>query len=223
MPKGKLIVIEGLDGSGKATQCELLYRKLGDSGKRVIKVSFPRYDNDSSALVRMYLKGEFGDDPHDVNAYAASAFFAVDRYASYMSDWKDAYNEGAIILTDRYTTSNAVYQTSKMPESEWKDFVEWLYDFEFSKLGIPAPDRVIMLDVSEKITQELMKKRYNGDMSKMDIDEKDPQYQQDSRRAALFCAELNDWIVIDCSGDEGLRKIEDIHAEITEKIGDLFE
>ena len=218
MPKGKLIVIEGLDGSGKATQCELLHRTLEEQGKKVIKLSFPRYDNDSSALVRMYLSGQFGDDPHDVNAYAASSFFAVDRYASYMSDWKDEYENGAVILTDRYTTSNAVYQTSKMPEAEWKDFVEWLYDFEFNKLGIPAPDKVIMLDLSAELTADLMKKRYGGDMSKMDIDEKDPQYQSDSRRAALFCAGLNDWIVINCSDGMKLRSIEDIHDEIVARL-----
>ena len=134
MAANKLIVIEGLDGSGKATQAKKLTKALTDRG-----ISFPDYDSDSSALVRMYLSGQFGTDPQDVNAYAASAFFAVDRFASYKKDWGRDYARG-VIIADRYTTSNAVHQCGKLPKEHWADFLDWLFDFEYNKLGIPAPD-----------------------------------------------------------------------------------
>ena len=110
LKKGKLYVIEGLDGSGKATQSQLLYESFARKGLPVRKVSFPNYESDSSALVRMYLRGDFGRDPSDVNAYAASSFYAADRFAGYKADWGPFYEEGGIIIADRYTTSNAIHQ-----------------------------------------------------------------------------------------------------------------
>ena len=142
MSKGTLIVIEGLDGSGKATQAKLLFESLCQQGKDVRQVSFPDYDSDSSALVKMYLAGDFGSDPGDVNAYAASTFFAVDRYASFKKNWRAFYEAGGIVIADRYTTSNAVHQCSKLPEEEWDGFLRWLFTFEYELLGIPAPDAV---------------------------------------------------------------------------------
>ncbi|HCG59977.1 MAG TPA: thymidylate kinase, partial [Lachnospiraceae bacterium] len=140
--KGKLIVIEGLDGSGKATQAKRLAAALQQSGERVREISFPNYDSDSSALVKMYLSGAFGTQPGDVNAYAASSFYAVDRYAGMKQDWGSFYDEGGILIADRYTTSNAVHQCCKLPRDGWDDYLDWLFDFEYRLLRLPEPDLV---------------------------------------------------------------------------------
>ena len=153
---GKLIVIEGLDGCGKSTQLELLPQNLLKNGIESKSVSFPDYDSNSSALVKMYLGGEFGKKPSDVNAYAASLFYAVDRFASYKTNWGDYYNQNGVIVSGRYTTSNAVHQTSKMDESEWQGFLDWLYDLEYNKVGIPKPDKVIFLDMPIEVSQKLL-------------------------------------------------------------------
>lgn len=147
MSKGKLIVLEGLDGSGKATQAKLLAEHLAAQGVPVQKITFPDYASDSSALVKMYLAGQFGQHPDDVNAYAASSFYAVDRYASYKTSWGSFYEQGGVIIADRYTTSNAVHQCSKLPQEQWEEYLHWLFDYEFRLLGLPAPDRVIYLQV----------------------------------------------------------------------------
>lgn len=213
MAANKLIVIEGLDGSGKATQAKKLTRALTDCGIPVREVSFPDYDSDSSALVRMYLSGQFGTDPQDVNAYAASAFFAVDRFASYKKDWGRDYARG-VIIADRYTTSNAVHQCSKLPKAQWGDFLNWLFDFEYNKLGIPAPDCVVYLNVDPQVSQALMTARYSGDESKKDIHERDLAYLKHSREAAAYCAEKLGWKTVDCCRDGQMRSIEEIHADI---------
>ena len=126
MSRGKLIVLEGLDGSGKATQAKRLAAALAAEGRPVREITFPNYESDSSALVRMYLAGQFGEKPDDVNAYAASSFYAVDRYASFKSDWQAHFEAGGVLVADRYTTSNAIHQCVKLPEDEWDGFVEWL-------------------------------------------------------------------------------------------------
>ena len=186
MAKGKLIVVEGLDGSGKSTQLELLRARLqGD----VVYVKFPAYDSDSSALVKMYLAGEFGSQPGDVNAYAASAFYAVDRFASFKTDWGKAYLKGATVICDRYTTSNAVHQASKLDEKDWEGFLSWLYDFEYGKIGIPKPDKVIFLDMPVEVSQKLMTARYNGDESKKDVHEANVEFLNACREAALYAAQ----------------------------------
>ena len=213
MAANKLIVIEGLDGSGKATQAKKLTKALTDRGIPVREVSFPDYDSDSSALVRMYLSGQFGTDPQDVNAYAASAFFAVDRFASYKKDWGRDYARG-VIIADRYTTSNAVHQCSKLPKEHWADFLDWLFDFEYNKLGIPAPDCVVYLNVAPQVSQALMTARYSGDESKKDIHERDLAYLKHSREAAAYCAEKLGWKTVDCCRDGQMRSIEEIHADI---------
>lgn len=212
--QGKLIVIEGLDGSGKATQSKLLYEALTAAGRKVRKVSFPDYDSDSSALVKMYLAGEFGKDPADVNAYAASTFFAVDRFASYRRDWGKFYQEGGIVIADRYTTSNAIHQCSKLPEDQWDGFIKWLFDFEFSLMGIPAPDRVIYLRVDPKVSQRLMTERYRGDESKKDIHESNLAYLNKSAQAAQHCAGTLGWEIVSCDDGENMYSIEKIHREI---------
>ena len=213
MAAKKLIVIEGLDGSGKATQAKRLTEALVEKGIPVREVSFPDYGSDSSALVRMYLSGQFGTDPQDVNAYAASSFFAVDRFASYKKDWCQDYARG-VVIADRYTTSNAVHQCSKLPKEQWEDFLNWLFDFEYKKLGIPAPDRVIYLNVDPAVSQALMTARYSGDESKKDIHERDIAYLRHSREAAAYCAEKLGWETIDCCRDGQMRSIEDIHKDV---------
>lgn len=217
--RGKLIVIEGLDGSGKATQSKLLYEHLLAEGKPVRKVSFPNYPSDSSALVKMYLAGDFGKNPEDVNAYAASVFFAVDRYASYKSDWSKFYEEGGIVIADRYTTSNAIHQCSKLPKEQWDGFVQWLFDLEFQLMGIPAPDKVLYLQVDPTVSQKLMSIRYQGDESKKDIHESNLDHLVKSRQAAVYCADKLGWTTIKCDDGETMRSIEQIHNDIMNAVG----
>ena len=133
---GKLIVIEGTDGSGKSTQFRLLTQRLENENIAFQKIVFPQYSEPSSALIRMYLGGEFGTNPSDVNAYAASSFYAIDRYASYKKIWGQWYEQGGLVVCDRYTTSNAVHQASKEPEDRRQEFLKWLYDFEYDRLGL---------------------------------------------------------------------------------------
>ena len=170
---GKLIVFEGTDGSGKSTQFEMLAKRLRQEGTDFHKLVFPQYSEPSSALLRMYLSGEFGKNPQDVNAYAASSFYAVDRYASYQKVWKDYYLQGGLVLSDRYTTSNAVHQTSKLPRKEQPEFLRWLYEFEYDRLGLPKPDLVIYLDVPTALTEGLMRRREKATHTEADIHEKD--------------------------------------------------
>ena len=214
MSKGKLIVLEGLDGSGKATQAKLLAEHLAAQGVPVQKITFPDYASDSSALVKMYLAGQFGQHPDDVNAYAASSFYAVDRYASYKTSWGSFYEQGGVIIADRYTTSNAVHQCSKLPPEQWESFLGWLFDFEFHLLGLPAPDEVIYLQVDPAVSQKLMTGRYHGDESRKDVHEKDIEYLARSRRSAEYCAEHLGWATVHCTENGAMRSIEEIQAEV---------
>lgn len=215
---GKLIVIEGLDGSGKSTQLNLLPKLLKEKGIDSKSVSFPDYESDSSALVKMYLGGQFGTKPDDVNAFAASVFYTVDRFASFKTGWGKYYNDGGIIISGRYTTSNAVHQTSKLNESEWESFLSWLYDFEYEKVKIPRPDKVIFLDMPIDVSQKLLSGRYKGDENKKDIHEKDTEYLEKCRKAAYFTAKYSGWTVIPCAKDGSPRKIEDISKDILEEV-----
>lgn len=210
--KGKLIVIEGLDGSGKSTQIEYLKSKL--NGKNVHQIKLPDYDSESSALVKMYLRGDFGKDPGDVNAYAASAFYAVDRFANYKMKWKSFYDSGDIIISDRYTTSNAYHQATKIDKDERADFFKWLEDFEYGLIGVPKPDAVIYLDMPIEISQRMMSERYHGDETKKDIHESNLDYLYKCRDAALDAAEKMGWYVVKCSDGDRPRSIESIGDEI---------
>ena len=211
---GKLIVIEGTDGSGKSTQFRLLSERLEQEGISFKHLVFPRYSEESSALIRMYLGGQFGSNPSDVNAYAASSFYAVDRYASYKMDWGTWYEQGGLVLSDRYTTSNAVHQASKEPEENRKAFWSWLYDFEYDKLGLPQPDLIIYLDVPTDFTEKLMRGRESATGTKADIHEKDMQYLATCRQTGRSAAEFYGWTVISCVKDGQMRTIDDIHQEI---------
>ena len=211
---GKLIVIEGTDGSGKSTQFKLLTERVANEGHEFQRLVFPQYQEESSALIRMYLGGQFGTKPSDVNAYAASAFYAVDRYASYKKVWGEWYENGGLVLSDRYTTSNAVHQASKEPEEKQADFLKWLYEFEYDKLGLPAPDLVIYLDVPTDFTEKMMRSREAATNTHADIHEQDLTYLATCRRTGKAAAQFYNWTVIDCVRDGAMRSIEDIHEEI---------
>ena len=219
---GKLIVIEGTDGSGKSTQFGLLVQRLEQEQRPFRRLVFPRYAEESSALIRMYLGGQFGTKPSDVNAYAASAFYAVDRFASYKQDWGKFYEEGGLVIADRYTTSNAVHQTSKLPPEERQAFLDWLFDFEYRLLGLPAPDRVMYLDLPTEVTEQLMRRRESDTHTHADIHEQDGAYLRRCRENAVFVVERCGWEKVDCAKDGVLRSVEDIHSEIVERLSDLL-
>ena len=214
MSKGKLIVFEGIDGSGKSTQYRLLCEELEARGVAFRKLVFPQYEEESSALIRMYLRGDFGSRPTDVNAYAASAFFAVDRYASYKKSWGEWYEGGGLIVTDRYATSNAVHQASKLPEEEREPFFRWLADFEYGKLGLPAPDLVLLLDVTTEAAAAQRAVREAATGTDADIHERDLAYLEQCRGASLAAAGAYGWRVVDCMEKGKMRSVEDIRAEI---------
>lgn len=218
MMNGKLIVIEGLDGSGKSTQVRRLREKLTADGIALKQIKLPDYDDPSSTLVRMYLAGDFGKNPDDVNIFAASSFYAVDRYASYKRHWSKDYLSGTVILADRYVTSNAVHQTVKLPRAKWDEYLDWLTDYEYNKMGIPKPDCVIYLDMPVEISQRLMSKRYQGDEVKKDIHEANVGYLLKCREAAMYAAEKFGWEVISCAEGDEPRTVDDIGNEIYNKI-----
>ncbi len=197
--KGRLVVLDGLDGSGKSTQFERLGEYMQERGIHYKSISFPDYDQPSSALVKMYLGGEFGSSPDDVNAYAASSFYAVDRYASYKKFWQADYEGGALVLAARYTTSNAIHQMSKLPRERWDEYLAWLETYEYGLLGLPRPDRVIFLDMPLTVAQSLLAGRYGGDGSRKDIHERDLRYLEKCRESALYAAEKRGWSVVDCA------------------------
>lgn len=215
---GKLIVIEGTDGSGKSTQFARLTQRLTEEGHTFQKLVFPQYAKESSALIRMYLNGQFGDKPSDVNAYAASAFYAVDRYASYKKVWGQWYENGGLVLSDRYTTSNAVHQASKVSREERGEYLGWLYEFEHDKLGLPRPDLTIYLDVPTEYTEKLMRTREASTGTTADIHEKDLAYLATCRAMGREAAAYYGWTVIECVRDGAMRSIEDIHQEIYQHI-----
>ena len=215
MGKGKLIVLEGIDGSGKSTQYRRLCQRMENDKIDYNHIVFPRYDKESSALLRLYLGGAFGTDPGDVNAYTASTFYAVDRYASLKQDWGDYYQEGGLILTDRYTTSNAVHQGAKCSPEERPDFLRWLDDFEHNKLGLPRADLVLYLDMPTEKSIELLRSREASTHTKADIHELDTGYLAMCRKSALQAAEILGWTVIPCVNERGeLRTIEEIHQQL---------
>ena len=211
---GKLIVIEGTDGSGKSTQFKKLTERLQAEGLIFKTLVFPQYSEPSSALIRMYLGGEFGTKPSDVNAYAASAFYAVDRYASFKKDWGNWYDQGGVIISDRYTTSNAVHQASKETPENRPEFLRWLYEFEYEKLGMPRPDLTIYLDVPTDFTGKMMRSREASTNTKADIHEKDMSYLATCREMGRTASQYYGWKVIPCVRDDEMRSIEDIHQEL---------
>lgn len=212
--KGRLIVIEGLDGSGKATQAALLTKKLQENGENVQQISFPDYESKSSCLVQMYLGGEIGG-LDAINPYAASMFYSSDRYISFETVWKKQYISGYTIIADRYTTSNASHQMAKLSRDKWDDYLDWLYNLEFDRMGLPRPDKTIYLDMPPEASRKLIEKRYEGDSGKQDIHERDLDYLLSCRKAALYAAHKLGWLIIDtCAGSDTPLTIEEIHAKV---------
>lgn len=212
--KGKLIIIEsGSDGSGKATQSEYLYNRLIKDNIKVRKVEFPNYKSEASALVKMYLRGDFGKDPSDVSPYIASTFFTVDRYASYKKDWEEFYKDGGIIISDRYTTSNMVHQASKFSTKKEKDdFLDWLWDFEFNLYGLPVPDKVFFLDMPVEFTQKLTFNRKNkitGEKEK-DIHESNRKYLDTTYENGVYIAKKYGWERVECIENDKVKTIREI-------------
>ena len=216
--RGRLIVIDGLDGSGKSTQSERVAERLRAQGVPVELISFPDYGEPSSALVKMYLGGEFSDSPDGVNAYAASTFYAVDRYASFKKFWEKKYLSGYTILATRYVSSNAIHQMGKLPSSQWDEYLNWLDDFEFGKLCLPKPDQVIFLNMSRKVADRLIEGRYGGDENRKDIHEKDKAYLQSCQSTAEYVARVQEWQVISCDDGENPLPLDTVTQRILEQI-----
>ena len=219
---GKLIVLEGIDGSGKSAQYRRLTARFEREGLDYHSIVFPRYDQESSALIRMYLNGDFGSRPDDVNAYASSIFYAVDRYASYMTDWKAYYQSGGVVLSDRYTTSNAVHQGAKLPPEEQPRFFDWLYDLEYVKLGLPRPDLVIFLDVDLATSEARMHRRQLKTGKSGDIHERDTEYLQLCLDTGHLAAAHYGWRVVDFMKDGKEREVDEKHEEIYQIVRELL-
>lgn len=219
---GTLIVFEGTDGSGKSTQFQKLCQRVTQTGREFQKLVFPQYSEPSSALIRMYLNGEFGSRPGDVNPYAASAFYAVDRYASWKKVWGEWYEAGGLVLSDRYTTSNAVHQASKLPEKERQAYLDWLFDFEYRLMGLPAPDLVLYLDVPAELSSALRRLREERTGTHADIHEADEDYLRRCRDSGRQVADYAGWRRIDCAFGGRMRSPEEIHEEIWTAVSSLL-
>lgn len=220
--RGKLIVFEGTDGSGKATQSRLLCERLARENIPYQHINFPRYGKPSAAMVQEYLDGNLGKHPGDVNAYAASLFYAMDRYASYKQDWGGYYESGGLLIADRYTTSNAVHQASKLPDGEREKFLDWLFGFEYGLLGLPEPSLVFYLDVPTEVTERLMRERERATHTAADIHEADDAYLRECRENARGVAVRCGWQRVDCTRDGRMRGIEDIHEEVYARVKALL-
>ena len=214
MQKGKLIVLEGTDGSGKETQTRLICESLEKKGCKLQRLIFPCYGTPAAVPLEMYLRGEFGKHPGDVGPYAASMFYATDRFASYKTGWGKFYEDGGLVISDRYTTSNAIHQGCKLPDGKRQDYLEWLYDFEYQKIGLPTPDLVIYLDVPTEISVKIAAERAGKAGVQHDIHETDVGYQTGCRIAALDTATRSGWRIVRCAERGKLRSIEDIHQEV---------
>ena len=221
---GYLIAFDGIDASGKTTQAKILEQKLRESKKDILYLTFPVYENESSSLVRLYLQGGLSKNPDDINAYAASSFFASDRYISYVTGWKEFYEkDGSVIITNRYTTANAVHQLSKLPKSEWDCFLDWLYDYEFNKLKIPKPDLTVLFDMHLNIAVKLIEERSKKTHVKKDIHESDVNHLRKSYEAGKYAAEYLNWETLVCykkdsSGNLFPKTQKEISADLFELV-----
>jgi len=222
---GTLIAFDGIDASGKTTQAKILEKKLRESGRDILYLTFPDYDSESSALVKLYLNGDLGKNPGDVNAYAASSFYAADRYITYITKWKAFYErENSVILTNRYTTANAIHQLSKLPETEWDGFLDWLYDYEFNKLQIPRPDLTVFFDMHLDVALKLIEERAKKTQTQKDIHEADREYLKKCYEAGKYAAEYLGWVKIICyKPDENGLLIPKTEEKISESLVKLVD
>ena len=221
MGNGKLFVIEGTDGSGKQTQLKRLKERFEKENIKYKTVSFPNYDSPSSSLVKMYLNGDFGTDAQTISPYIASTFYAADRYATFKTSYEEFYNNGGIILADRYTTSNMVHQAGKIKNDEERNkFLDWLWDFEFNLYNLPVPTEVIFLNMPVEYAQELMKNRANKitNEAKKDIHERNEEHLQEAYNEACKIVKKYNWYEVKCVRDGKIRTIDDIHEEIFHEV-----
>lgn len=214
LKKNKLIVIEGLDGGGKTTQLELIKKVYPDFRY----ITFPNYSSPSGQIVTSYLKGEYGEENASVSAYTASCFYAVDRYTSYKTDWEKDYNSGKTVVSARYVSSNAMYQMTKLLKNEWDGYMNWLFDLEYNKFGMPKPYATLFLDMPTDVSRKLLLKRYGGDEKKLDLHESNLEFMNACRAAAEYVAEKEGWTVISCSRDGEPLPIDTIHKAVIQKI-----
>ncbi|MEG0272666.1 MAG: thymidylate kinase [Hydrogenoanaerobacterium sp.] len=214
----KLIEIEGLDGSGKETQSKLLADALCNMGHKAVRISFPDYDNPWSVFVKMYLAGEFGGSAGAVNAYTATSFYALDRYASFKKNWQSIYESDTILVADRYIGSNLIHQMSKLPKEQWDEFFTWQQDYEYTKLGLPRADKVLYLEMALDDSKRLLENRYDGDESKKDLHERDFAYLISCRATAEYAVSRCGWSVIHCSDGEKPFSIDIIHKKIMQEL-----
>ena len=219
---GKLIVFEGTDGSGKATQAKLLCETLADRGLSYREIDFPRYGSPFAEPANLYLHGALGGHPGDVNAYAASVLYAVDRFASYQEDWGRFYEAGGIVVANRYTTSNAVHQASKLPEGERREFLDWLFDLEYGRMGLPRPDLVLYLDLPTEVSEKMLRHREQATATAADIHEQDGDYLRRCRESARKIARDLGWSVVDCAAGDAPRSVEDIRREVLSRVEPLL-
>lgn len=215
---GKLIVLEGTDGSGKATQARMMGQRLQREGIAFREIDFPRYGNPFAEPANLYLHGALGSEPGDVNAYASSVFFAVDRFASYKEEWGTFYEQGGVVIANRYTTSNAVHQASKLPAGERREYLDWLFDLEYRRLGLPAPDLVVYLDLPTELSEQMLRRRETATGTQADIHEQDEEYLRSCRINARDIARDLGWTVIHCDREGAVRTMEDIHEEIWQQV-----
>lgn len=220
----RLIVIEGLDGCGKQTQATKLTNRLNENGIRAKYISFPNYESKSSSLVKMYLNGEISKNANDVNLYAASSFFSMDRYITFKKDIKSFINDYDVLVCDRYTDSNAIYQMAKSDKSEWEQYLKWLYDFEYEKLRLPRPTATIFLYIPLNISQKLMEQRYKKDSGKKDIHEKDMKFLNACTQTAFYLCDKFSWTKVNClSKEDKLREIDDISCDVYNTVRNILQ
>lgn len=204
------IVIEGLDGCGKSTQFDLLKKKIDAH-----YITFPYYNTESGKIVQNYLSGMYNDDSQLISAYSASAIYAVDRFTSYKTDWGKFYNDDKMLISARYVSSNAVYQLAKLDRPLWDDFLNWLFDFEYNKLGLPKPDLTVFLDMPIEVSQRLLSKRYGGDESQKDIHERNVEFLKRCRESAMYVGARENWRFVSCiDKKQNVRSVESINEEI---------
>ena len=213
--RGKLFVIEGLDGCGKSTQLEMLKAKVAGD---IRFISFPNYDSASGEIIKDYLSGKFSEENGRTGAYTAGSFYAIDRYISYKTDWEKDYRSGKTIIAARYTSSNAIYQMAKLEKSHWDEYLSWLEDYEYDKFAIPRPEKIIFLDMPIEVSQKLLSARYGGDEAKKDIHEKNISFLKACRESALYTAEKKGWYILPCSDDKDPYSPEKINKELSELI-----
>ena len=221
MKQGKLFVIDGTDGSGKQTQLQKLKERFEKEKIQYRTVSFPNYESESSSLVKMYLNGEFGTNAQEISPYIASTFYAADRYATFKTKYEEYYNNGGIILADRYTTANMVHQAGKIKDDKERGkFLDWLWDFEFNLYGLPVPTQVFFLNMPIEYSEKLMQNRANKitHEEKKDIHERDKEHLKDSYNEACKLAQKYNWFEIKCVKDKNIRTTDDIHEEIYKEI-----